>query len=115
MTYIDYTMSGRRLLGERIAPHNIMVAGCNVRFDGDISNKAFDSINDAGLVTHSIVARRDFVCVSEDAALEVARILDANPVYAPPAVDHSRPRRCPDCGRKMTWDGRFFYCEYCEG
>lgn len=113
-TYLDYNQHGNKM-GSRVAPHNIVVSGVDVVFEGDISVKAFDLIRAKGLVAHSIVRRKDFRCVSEDAALEAAGILNENPVYEPEKPDFSRRPKCPECGRAMEYDGAGPYCEHCEG
>ncbi len=79
--YVNYNAVGQEVGGNRVAPYDIKVEGVTVTFKGQMSTKSFEEIN-----TFASHSRTDtpgtLYCVSEDAAIKVAEILEANPNYA---------------------------------
>lgn len=78
--YVNYNRQGQNIGHNSIRPHNVTVEGAVVRYEGDPSRLAWETVND--LVSHTIVGQEGTLyCVSEEAAEQVAQVLRENPNY----------------------------------
>lgn len=82
-TYVNYNRHGQNVGHNSIMPHDIAVNGSAVTYKGTLSKKAFDTMNDRNLVSHTTTGEHGTLyCTSESAAEEVADILRSNPNYS---------------------------------
>lgn len=83
MYYVNYNLHGQNVGHNSLVPHNINANGSTVSFEGVMSKKTFDTINDEGLVSHHVTGEtpHKLYCQSEDAAQRVAKLLQENPNY----------------------------------
>ncbi len=79
-TYVNYNKHGQNVGHNSVKPHNINVDGVEVSFDGQMSKKVFDTINQKNLVSHSIGTT--LYANTEADAMEVATLLEQNPNYS---------------------------------
>lgn len=79
-TYVNYNRHGQNVGHNSIKPYNINVDGVEVSFDGQMSKKVFDTINQKNLVSHSIGTT--LYANTEADAQEVATLLEQNPNYS---------------------------------
>ena len=63
----------------KVRPTNIQAQSTTVTFDGQMSKKTFDTINEQNLVSHSLTgATNELHCTSERAAARVVNMLAKN-------------------------------------
>ena len=82
MSYVNYNRHGQNIGHNSVAPHNVVINGHVVTFQGDMNQKTVDLANEQNLISHTVTGEYGTLyCTSPEAAQQVADMLVSNPNY----------------------------------
>lgn len=80
--YVNYNSLGQNIGHNSLIPHNIVINGSRVTWDGAMSKKTLDIANQKNLISHHVTGESGVVCRTPVAAKRLAELLAENPNYA---------------------------------